>query len=362
MAISKNIGGDSSATMQNIADQLGISVATVSRALRRVPGINAETRAHVLLAASNLGYRLPQSYREGTLEKERLQHIGIFIETTQNNLSHPYLTGLSEAAMSLNISLVIHHVKPGECERVLDPAFQPRAMRSGLLSGIVLIFWWPRDVVHGLSRKLPIVSIMHRYSDTEVDMVGIDNEGGMELLVRALYNKGHRRIALLGRCAKLHWSLARFSGYVAALTSIGLEYNPGWVVDVDFDTIAEKNAEWGGLDATIEDIMAQGVTAWICATEPAGWMLHDWFTRRGIRVPEDVSITGYHHPSQLEPSRPDLTSIGSSYEAIGAAALKRLHFRLQNPAESSRTILFPCEFHAGSTVGPAPSLKSIVTA
>jgi len=354
MALSKHTSGDSSSTMQTIADKLGISVATVSRALRRMPGINAETRAEVIQTASDLGYRLPQSARNGAPGTDRLQHIGIFIEATQTNLSHPYLAGLSEAAMELNISLVIHHVKPGECELVLDPAHQPHAMRSGLLSGIVLIFSWPREIVRALSHQLPVVSIMHKYPGAEVDVVGIDNEGGMEMLVRALHDQGHRRIAFIGRCAKLNWSLARFGGYVAALASIGLEYQPNWVVDVDFETLSQKHAEWIGLDATLENLMAEGVTAWVCATEPAGWMLHSWCTARGIRVPEDVSITGYHRPAELEPSRPDLTSIGASYEAIGSAALKRLQFRIQNPTETSRTILFACEFHAGTTVGPVP--------
>jgi DNA-binding LacI/PurR family transcriptional regulator len=323
-----NYKDESAATMQHIAAKLNISVATVSRALRRIPGINAETRASVLQTASELGYRLPGSYRNVTIGKERLSHIGVFIETTHSNLSHPYLTGLSEAAMALNSSLVIHHVKPGECERVLDPAHQPRAMRSGLLSGIVLIFWWPVEVVRSLCQKLPTVSIMHKYPGTDVDMVGIDNEGGMEILVRELYNKGHRRIAFLGRCAKLHWSTARFSGYVSALASLELEYRPDWVVDVDFDTISKKDAEWTGHEAKVEKLTSEGITAWVCATEPAGWIMHDWLTRRGIRVPEDVSITGFHRPAQ------------------------RLQFRIQNPSETSRTVLFPCEFHPGTTIGP----------
>jgi DNA-binding LacI/PurR family transcriptional regulator len=341
--------------MQQIADKLDISVATVSRALRRIPGINAGTRASVLQMASELGYRLPGSYRTTTQGKERLTHIGVLIETTHSNLSHPYLTGLSEAAMSLNSSLVIHHVKPGECERVLDPVHQPRAMRSGLLSGLILIFWWPADVVRELSHKLPTVSIMHRYPGKGVDMIGIDNEGGMEMLVRSLYDQGHRRIAFLGRCAKLHWSTARFSGYVAALASLGLEYRPEWVIDVDFDTISLYDSQWEGHEEKVAKLTAQGVTAWVCATEPAGWIVHDFLTRRGLRVPEDVSVTGFHRPAQTETAKHDLTSVGASYEAIGGAALKRLQFRIQNPAETSRTILFPCEYHSGTTIGPAPS-------
>jgi DNA-binding LacI/PurR family transcriptional regulator len=338
--------------MQDVAAKLDLSVATVSRALRRIPGINPDTRAMVLQTAAEIGYRLPASYKNVAIGKDRLQHIGVFIEANNSNLSHPYLTGLSEAAMTLNSSLVIHHVKPGECELVLDPSFQPRAMRSGLLSGIVLIFWWPADVVRALSQKLPTVSIMHKYPGTDVDMVGIDNEGGMDILVRQLYDHGHRHIAFLGRCAKLHWANARFSGYVAAMASLGLEYRPDWVVDVDFEVIANKEAEWRRHEAQVEKLTAGGITAWVCATEPGGWMVHDWLTRSGLRVPQDVSVTGFHRPSTTDGTSLDLTSVGSSYEAIGAAALKRLHYRIHNPSETSRTVLFQCEFHPGTTVGP----------
>jgi DNA-binding LacI/PurR family transcriptional regulator len=346
-------GKGSSATMLDIAEKLNISVATVSRALRRVPGINADTRALVLQTASEVGYRLQESYRQEPLDKNQLLHVGVFIETTQSILFHPYLTGLSEAAMTLNSSLVIHHVNPGECERILDPAYQPRAMRSGLLSGIVLIFWWPTDVIKALSEKLPIVSIMHRYPGTGVDMVGLDSEGGMDTLVRELYNKGHRKIAFLGRCSKLQWSTARFGGYVTALASLDVEYRPQWVVDVDSETLSDKYAKWDSYGAAIDRIHKEGVTAWVCSTEPAGRMLHAWMTKKGVRIPQDVSITGFHRPTPSEPSMPDLTSVGASYEAIGSAALRRLHYRIQNPVEASRIVCFPCQFHAGSTIGRA---------
>ena len=338
------------AKMQDIAEKLNLSVATVSRSLRRIPGINPQTRARVLQAASEFGYRLPQTYRSNGVKEEKLLHIGILLETTNSNTPHPYLTGISDASMSLNASPAIHYVKPGECERMLDPKHQPRAMRSGLLSGLVLIFWWPREVVKALSEKFPTVSIMHKYSGLDVDMVGIDNEGGMEILVRDLHAKGHRKIAFFGRCGQLHWANARFGGYVAALASLGLEYRPERVVEVDFDAIASIDAKWSDYGPRVEKIMADGVTAWICVTEPAGCELHRWLAERGYRIPEDVSVTGFHRGG----GGLDLTSVGASYESIGAAALKRLCHRIHNPAESTRTILFPCEYYPGSTTGPVP--------
>lgn len=344
----------SSTKMQDIADRLNLSVATVSRALRKVPGINPQTRARVMQAASEVGYRLPSTYRGATEEPDSLQHIGILLETRNNQVPHPYLTGLSEASLKLNASLVIHYVKPGECESMLDPKMQPSAMRSGLLSGLILIFWWPRHVVEGLSKKFPTVSIMHKYAGLDVDTVGIDHEGGMELLVHRLYNHGHRKIAFIGRCSKLHWSNARFAGYVAALSAHDIEYNPDWVIDVDFEAIATADGRWEGSESQVNRILSQGVTAFVCATEPSGRDLHRMLTEKGLNIPGDISVTGFHRPSDsIPPGLPDLTSVGASYEAIGAAALKRLILRISNPAETSRTILFPCEYYPGSTIGPA---------
>ena len=171
------------ATLQDIADKLNLSLATVSRAMRRIPGINSKTRSRVLQAASELGYRHSDSFRSSQLEKTRLHHIGVFVETSQPNVPVGYLSGLTDASMALNASLVIHYLKPTECERILDPNFQPPAMQSGLLSGLVMVFWWPTEIVHELSKQLPTVSLMHKYPGVDIDVVGLDNEGGMDALV-----------------------------------------------------------------------------------------------------------------------------------------------------------------------------------
>jgi len=338
------------ATLHDIAKKLDLSVSTVSRALRRIPGINSKTRTRVIQAASELGYRHSESYQTGQLKKDRLSHIGVFIETKHRDLPAAYLSGLSEASLSLNASLVIHYLKPGECEKILDPQFQPRAMQSGLLSGIVMIFWWPTEIVRALSKQLPIVSINHKYPGVDIDFVGLDNEGGMDTLIRHLYEKGHRKICFFGRCSEIHWANARFGGYVAAITALGLEYRPDFVVDVDFASLTDPHCILDEHTPRVEQLVRDGVTAFVCVSETAGWQLHSRVTSLGLRVPEDVSITGFHRSDVMEKQMPNLTSVTASYESIGSAALKRLLFRIQNPAETSRMILFPSELYPGSTV------------
>jgi DNA-binding LacI/PurR family transcriptional regulator len=184
----------------------------------------------------------------------------------------------------------------------------------------------------------------------DIDMVGLDNEGGMDNLVRLLYAQGHRKIGFFGRCGQLHWASARFGGYVAVLTALGLEYRPDWTIDIDLNSLTDILVTLDEHVPKVEKLIKQGVTAFVCVSESAGWQLHDWLTTHGYRVPEDVSITGFHRPDIFDKQQPDLTSVVASYEAIGSAALKRLLFRVQNPAETSRMILFPAEIHHGRTV------------
>lgn len=344
------------ATMQKIADRLNLSVATVSRALRRVPGIKADTRARVTEMAVQMGYQLPKSYKSAPMEDKQLHHVGVLVATPSFESAPPYITGLTDAAMSLNASLVVHYERPENCERLLNPNYQPRAMSNGLLSGLILIFHWPAEVVHELSSQMPTVSIAHRYPEVDVDTVGIDNQGGIELLMAHLHRLGHRRIGFLGRSGEIVWARARFGAYVASLTDLGLPYRPEWIIDVDVQTLRDQDVKWDSHAREVERLVReQGVTAWICVAEPAARRLQVGLAARGLQVPEDVSITGFHrHAAAALPGEVQLTSVTASYQAIGAAALKRLLYRIANPVEATRMIFFRSELYPGSTVGPPP--------
>ena len=228
-------------------------------------------------------------------------------------------------------------------------------MSAGLLSGLILVYRWPVEIVKALTKSMPSVSIAHKYAGVDIDVLSIDNQGGVELLMNRLHGLGHRRIGFFGRCGSLYWSSARFGAYVTAMTSLGLTYRPEWVVDVDLERLTNPELSWSEYCEKGREIVRDGVTAWICASEPAGWALMDCLQAEGIRVPEDVSVVGFHAPDQPMAGKPLLTSVKASYEAIGAAALRRVLYRVQNPAESNRSILFPCELQIGRSTAPPPA-------
>ncbi len=345
------------ANMQMIAERLNLSIPTVSRALRRVPGINPETRARVFAMAAQLGYRLPKSYRSQHLQKQTLRHVGVLIQTPDRHAPPPlYLVGMSQAAMGLNASLMVHFVSPADCEKLVHEDARPPAMQSSLLDGVIFVFRWPAEVVRAIHTRLRAVSIMHRYPGVDLDLIEVANHEGVQMLATHLHELGHRRIGFLGYCGELHWSTARFGGYVAALRRLGIRYRPEWALEVEASTLSDPRvATKSHLERAEELTRNEGVTAWMCSTEFVAHRLVRWMTSRGLHVPEEVSVTGFHGTGVTAAIETPLTSVTASYHSMGAAALQRLLYRIQNPSESVRSISFPFEFFRGATTA-APRL------
>jgi DNA-binding LacI/PurR family transcriptional regulator len=336
-----------------IAKKLGISVSTVSRALRKVSNIHPLTRERVIEEARALGYTWDETSRRaetGTRNVLMLSQVG------NASLDGPYLSGLSHAAVELNLSLLAHHFKPEECEQIMDPALQPRALQSGAVDGVVLLHRWPAKVVSKLAHELPVVSIVHDYPGAPIDFVGIDEREGMIDLVRHLVAAGHRKIGFFGFCRTMSWARSRLGAYVEALSEMALEYDPVNLVEVSLeDALAETVVPAISAATRVRERVGQGVRAWIGASENLGYSLCRAILDQGLKIPDDVAITGFHaSPRGSMYGLPTLTSTVSSSEELGAAALRRLVNHIQNPDESRRSILLPCTYFQGATT---PTVK-----
>lgn len=341
-----------------IARKLGISVSTVSRALRNVSSIHPLTRSRVLEEARALGYTsLPDKDPE-----KPPRNVLLLSQVGNASLDGPYLSGLSRAAVDLNLSLVAHHFQASECEQVLNPAFQPRALQNGMVDGIVLLHRWPGKVVRKLSRDIPIVSIVHTYPGADIDVISVDEREGMSALIRHLVAAGHRKIGFFGLCRSMSWARSRFGAFVEALAELELEYDPLNRVDVSLEEAMAENLIHP-LQAA-ERVFAridQGVRAWVGSSENLGYSLFKAALDHGLKIPDEIAITGFHSfPHASHYGLPVLTSTLSSPQELGSAALRRLVNHIRNPKESRRSILLPCVFAQGQTT-PTVELASLDT-
>lgn len=348
---------------QYIAEQLDVSVATVSRSLRNDSVANPRTRAKVLDLASKLGYRLPERRPRFTTRSsndKQVSFIGVLIRVNLNvdvtrenkkdtEVSTHVVAGMSEAARRAKMSLVVHHVPDKDCGTIDDLQMQPEAMRQRMLAGVVLIHPFPPETVRRLAEQLPCVTIINPVPGARIDCVGSDQLGAIAAEMDHLYGLGHRRIGFLMVNRKGNpWNQTRFGAYVASLNRLDMQYDPSCVVGLE---------GYRAIPTEIDAIIAQinrGVRAWVCVGDDIGYDLYMRLTERGLRIPRDVSITGF---DSAEPPHgcPKLTSVRPPFEQIGVAAVRRLLNRIKHPSTPQVTVQYACELVEGETTGPPPT-------
>jgi DNA-binding LacI/PurR family transcriptional regulator len=340
-----------------IAEQLQLSTATVSRSLRNDPTINAKTRAKVLDFASRIGYQLPVSARkrQAVRPESEVSSLGVLISHPEgfrddhSGAGQYMLAGISQAATQYDLDLTIHFVPPDETHRILNPANQPRAMRSGQLQGLILLYPFSPEVTASLAEQIPCVTIVHHHPGHRVDCVDADQATAISTVVEHLHGLGHQRIGFLSWVRRRSWVYRRFSGYVEGLTRRGLVFDPGAVLNMYGRILGEEEQA----DA-VTSLVRQGVTAWVCAADHIAYSLSRRLARRGLRVGHDVSVTGYDGIEQAADC-PALTTIRVPFLEMGHAAVRRLLSRLKNPAAPVTDILLKCEFVEGESSGPPPA-------
>ncbi|MDF7826153.1 LacI family DNA-binding transcriptional regulator [Pontiellaceae bacterium B12227] len=339
-----------SANLSEIAERLDISIATVSRALRGIKGVHPATRARILEAADEMGY-----VRESRAEVSTRSVLVLAQTLGINDAVQDVLSGISEAAIETN-SMVMTHVLPFErCAEILDPSRQLPALSKGAVDGALLVSRWPDEVVEGIVRKLPVVSLIHQYPVDGIDRVGIDNEMGMRKIVGHLVGLGHRKIGFFGLHPDMSWSRARYGAYVEALVDQRLAEGIDCTISISLEeAMDESMIDAFSYVSRIKEMLGRGMTALVCSNDLLCYGIIDALMKSGIRVPDDISLSGFHFQSN-RPGMPELTTVSLSSAELGSAALRRLVRRLEAPSEAGRAILLPCGLVVGSTTSALPA-------
>jgi DNA-binding LacI/PurR family transcriptional regulator len=134
----------------------------------------------------------------------------------------------------------------------------------------------------------------------------------------------------------------------------------GWVINLG--PAARVAATPGALaDTVAERVRYDGVTAWVCAADHQAYQLISDLRDRGLRVPDDVSVTGFDG-QDAPPGLPRLTSMAVPNADLGASAVARLVSRLLQPASQRRmTLVMPRFVEGGTTAIPSQGLKRAVS-
>ncbi len=348
----------SSITQDLIAARLKISRATVSRSLANHPAISAETRALVQGMADELGYRQSPGRARSRSKTARALTVGVLIGVPRGEVTmatFPYiLKGIRERAERERVTLDVCFEAPADLQPGTERQAVLRLIRGNSWRGAILIYPFPETIVEMLARRLSTVAVLESYRHPGIDIIDTDDASAIVALVQRLYDAGHRRIGFLSWAYPVagHWIARRFSGYVEAIFNLGLAFQPDWVLNVDKNGPQLTPAQV--TDAVEKNIRQYQVTAWVCAADHQAYPLVQELQARGVRIPEDCSITGF---DGLEPpvGLRRVSSMRVPHEHIGSSALTRLVNRLEHPSAPRRKILVEAELVEGETVAAPPA-------
>jgi LacI family transcriptional regulator len=302
-------------TMKDIAEELGISVGTVSKVLRDHPDISSETRERVRKRMRELNYRPNLTAR--ALVTGRTYTVGLVVP----DLVHPFFGeiagGLSKLLRKKGYSLIISSSDEDfELEtRAVDQLLARRV--DALLVAPARRDWgWLQDFEQ---QKTPLILIDRRPDNAKVNFVGVNDEDIGYIATEHLISMGCRRIAHIGGPA-ISTGIGRHRGFRKALESKDLPYIPAFVISREHGDEASDATGY----AVMKEMLASrdlpdGV---FCYNDPTAMGAMQAAIEKGMRIPQDLAIIGAGNVRYSKFLRVPLSTIDQHSGQIGEDAAK----------------------------------------
>ena len=300
-----------SITIKDIAKEAGVAHSTVSRALRGSSLISQETTKHIQETAVYLGY-LPSAAAR-SLKTNRSQALGAIV----SNIDDPYfseiLQGIEEVAQGKNYSLFM-----AASQR--DPSRERtiiQSMRQHRVDGVIICSTTFSDEQsrHFSKYNVPIVVVNNQAAEDYRYSIYHDDIDGSRQLTRHVIELGHRRVAYLGNSQTGRTTLDRLTGFRQEMESAGLPVPDDYVFEIpgsEPEQVQLASDHFINLPdrptalVFFNDIMAIGVLKSL--------------QQRGVRVPDEISITGFDNIVFSNYTNPPLTTFDQHKRFIGQKA------------------------------------------
>lgn len=328
------------ANIRAVANEAGVSIATVSRALQSPDLLKPGTLAKVQAAIRNLGYTPNVQARNLRTSQTRL--IIALVPDIGNPFFSEVVRGIERVAQQNGYSVLLGDTEYDAWRESNYIKLIQARQADGL---ITLLPHMPKLLLEG---RAPVVNACECFDAPEVTSVSVDNIGGSRAAVDYLVALGHRQIAFIGGRSGSPLTKDRETGYRDALKAAGVKPDPRLMAQGDFS--AESGIRAVGA------LFAQDVkfTAVFCSNDEMAFGAISAVRKHGLRVPEDVSVVGFDDIRLARYFDPPLTTVAQPMGEIGMEAARLLLEILsgRNPPPQKR--VFPAHLVVRASTAPAP--------
>jgi LacI family transcriptional regulator len=309
--------------LRDVAKRAKVSVATVSMVLNENPRISRATQMRVQQIIDLMGYR-PNRLAQ-SLSSRYTGVLAVMLPALRHGFGDAYfgelISGICDRAGKLGYKVMLEQAKPEFIKNRDHIAIYERRYVDGTLC------LGCNDRHHFLAdlsdRKYPLVVVDNYLRQWNLDYVVCDYRAGTEQVMSYLIQLGHRKIGFINAAPEVRTARDRQEVYENRLRGVGVEINPAWMEDGQF-------TEQGGAQAAKRILeAAPDVTALFAGNDKMALGAMHFCTRRGIRIPADISIIGFDDMQQAAFVNPSLTSVHLPLYEAGALSCERLIERIR---------------------------------
>ncbi|MEP5155227.1 substrate-binding domain-containing protein [Planktotalea sp.] len=336
--------------LKEFSKQIGLSQTTVSRALGGYPEVNPKTRARIVQAAEQFGYRPDKRAR--SLATGRSFNIGhVLTSRNKTELVNPifgdFIGGLTETSSAVGYSLSLTLTEAAQ-----EEAIYRKLKSEGAVDGVVLQLPRPNDPRIALLKEIGLPFVVHGRSTnvtTEYAWVDVNNRRAFERATQFLLDLGHTRIGLINGDETMDYAMRRRSGFEDTLKAAGVEADPQ-LMSRGFMT--EDNGH-----AIARDFLSRPdrPTALLTSSVILAIGARRAIQEANLTMGKDVSLVCYDDDLSYLSNRqtvPVFTAVRSSVLLAGQEIAKMLIKQIEEPDSELSHVLLEAELVVGQSTGP----------
>jgi len=324
-------------TIYDIAERLGVSATTVSRALNDNPRINKKTREKVHQMARELGYR--HNTIAANLRKQQTKTIGVILHEVNSYFATSVLAGIEKVTTPENFDILITH----SAETAVREKANVKNLINKRVDGIIVsLAMHSHDTEHFtpiFEREIPLVFFDRVLQSAACTKVVIDNFQGGYDATNHLIAQGCKKIAHITGDLGLNVYMDRFKGYQKALKDHKIKFNKDLVKVCGLNKAETTQA--------VTEMLEQKPDAFFIPSDFAAAVCMEILRNKDVRIPQDIAVFGFNNDMLSDLITPKLSTIDYPGFLMGEMAAKTLieqiKLRRKNKNVKDHTIVIPTE-------------------
>jgi len=332
------------ATIFDVAERAGVSVASVSRALRGVAGVRPELRERIKRVADELGY-VP-SGPAASLASRRLGAVGLVFPDLDDPSTEPstdgghetllyadeVIRGAERAARAHGVALLVAAThRRGAAELV-------RFVTARVDGVVVLSRVLPDAEIRQLAMRTPVVLLAGRSRVAGADVVRVDNEGGVERLVAHLaLDHGYEDVRFVAGPRRSPDAQGRLEGFQRAVRELGRPELAEPIARGDFT----ESSGW----SIAAELLGSGALprALVVGNDQMAVSIVLALREAGVRVPQDVAVTGFDDTQLARLTEPGITTVRQPMRELGRLSVELVLGRIEHGDAPGRVVTLETE-------------------